>query len=202
MKMTVECPECDAVRIATSTCTRCQKRARTGVNGECLRCLFIGIQTGEHQEERYLVASPPTDGCSFDLETSCCARAKSNFFRVKDKEAFREFCGEWGILYRQGPTWRCKEHQLCGFECPHGMPSGDKSCPFPLSLSRYLASGTVAVVHQIQWNQGHYDAWTLAVNSEGKQIFVDIDDIYERLQELGQVDHRGQELDVYSGETW
>ena len=196
-----DCGECEALRLERFTCRKCRKSSRISKTGYCLRCLFVAVQTGEVDPTP--VEDPvPIDGCAFDMETSCCARAKSNFFRVRDIEVFRSFCWEWGIKLLQGPDWCCEKHQLVGLSFPHGVPATWEDVQFSDYLAEHLADGTVVVIEQIQWNAGHLDAWSMAVNSEGKTVYLDIADIYDQAEALGVIEHRGQEMDREPEEGW
>lgn len=124
-------------------------------------------------------------GNSFDLETTYGARARSNWFRVRDPGEFREFCETWGVI----PEYR-PELDLYGVRCPYGIPASEEVdgdpptgiwIDFSKELGKQLAPGCMAVVRCIKWTKGMYEAEAFIIDSQGNDQWLDLDDILSRL---------------------
>lgn len=134
--------------------------------------------------------------------------ARSNYFRVKDVEKFRELCSRWSITFiRKTENVNGVETEnpdLVGFLCEGdfgGLPGyryekGDgEDAPekeyefedFLHELSELLAEGEVAVMVEAGAEKLRYvTGYALAVNSKGEMESVSLDLIYERARRLGQ----------------
>ncbi len=120
------------------------------------------------------------------------AMTRSNYFQVKDRGAFEGFCelfeleviksGEQlGFIVDSGegsiPT------MLCDVETGEGI-----DIDFMGLLAEHLTDGQVAVVMEIGYEKMRYlTGRALAVNFQGQQQMVDLAEIYQQAQELGQV---------------
>ena len=117
------------------------------------------------------------------------ALARSNYFRVKDPEAFRQWCKDLGL-----EVITKKEEALFGWmNTDGGIPSQrdndqaeeEEDLDFFAELATHLHPGEVAVAHEI----GHekmrcLDAVAVAINSEGVSVQLSLDEIYEQAQAL------------------
>ena len=115
--------------------------------------------------------------------------ARSNYFTVRDKDAFKEFLDHFSsvelIEDDQGRV---------GFMAHDGLPldlivdkdtGEDDHIDFVGELSGHLADGEVAVVQVIGWEKMRYlNAYATAVNSKQDVVTVDISDIYPLAKEL------------------
>ena len=116
--------------------------------------------------------------------------ARSNLFRVKDKQRFIEWCTSLELK----PIYKIDEvtkDELCGFlvNSEYGaVPThrGDEDIDFFIELSTHLTDGEVAVVVEIGAEKMRYICgFADAVNSKGEIVSICLDDIYEKAEKLG-----------------
>lgn len=117
-------------------------------------------------------------------------KGRSNYFKVKDIKKFKDFIEEFSDLsfVRQN---ECGLDGLVGFlvECESGtLPvyRGDEDTreeeeiDFVSLLAEHLQEGQVAIIQQIGSEKLRYLSGTsIAVNSKGEALSVDLNDIYE-----------------------
>jgi hypothetical protein len=112
------------------------------------------------------------------------ARARSNYFRVKNEERFRTFCGRYELDVIDRKKDDTKLFCVLMYD---GLPPGGYyddegdwvEIDFIQELSEQLAEGEVAVVMEIAdqmiWSLYGY---ACAVNSQGKVVELRLEDIY------------------------
>ena len=115
--------------------------------------------------------------------------ARSNYFRVKDKEAFTAFLDHFNSVDL------IEDHEgRVGFLAHDGLPfdlivdeetGEDDHIDFVGELTSHLADGEVAVVQVIGWEKMRYlNAYATAINNKQDQVNVDISDIFPLAKEL------------------
>ena len=115
--------------------------------------------------------------------------AQSNYFRVKDKEAFTAFLDHFNSVDL------IEDHEgRVGFLAHDGLPfdlivdeetGEDDHIDFVGELTSHLADGEVAVVQVIGWEKMRYlNAYATAINNKQDQVNVDISDIFPLAKEL------------------
>jgi len=115
--------------------------------------------------------------------------ARSNYFKVKDKDAFKVFLDHFSSV-----DLIEDEQGRVGFLAHDGLPldlivdedtGEDDHIDFVGELSSHLADGEVAVVQVIGWEKMRYlNAYATAINNKQEQVNVDISDIYPLAKEL------------------
>lgn len=120
--------------------------------------------------------------------------ARSNYFKVKDAEAFTN----WVEAVPSLGYWRKEDMFAVYSDCPDsgGWPSeryerveedGDDdftedwvAIDLPNELSAHLAEGQVAVLMEAGAEKLRYiSGWAVAVNHEGKTVMVSLSNIYD-----------------------
>lgn len=116
------------------------------------------------------------------------ATARSNYFRVKDKQKFIEWCDSLDL---RPITREEDDEELCGFlaHTDNGaVPThkGDEDFDFFKELATHLMDGEVAVVMEIGAEKMRYlCGFADAVNSKGEIVSVCLEDIYKKAEHLG-----------------
>ena len=115
--------------------------------------------------------------------------ARSNYFTVKDKDAFKAFLDHFSTV-----DLIEDDQGRVGFLAHDGLPldlivdedtGEDDHIDFVGELSSHLTEGEVAVVQVIGWEKMRYlNAYATAINSKQEQVNVDISDIYPLAKEL------------------
>jgi hypothetical protein len=115
---------------------------------------------------------------------------RSNYFQVRDPEAFRSWCQGLGleVIGNEDP-----EHgMLFGFIADDGVPcdrydegAGEYvEIDFYAELATHLLDGWIAEVRGIGYEKMRYlDGYTVAVDHAGETIAVNLDDIYKKARE-------------------
>lgn len=122
--------------------------------------------------------------------------ARSNYFAVKNVEAFTAFCARWGLELIQEREQAEQKGPLVGFLCDseQGIPTTlvnedtgfDDDVDFIGELSQQLADGAVAVVMEAGYEKMRYLAgYAVAVNAAGEQVSINLHEIYDRAKGLG-----------------
>lgn len=123
-----------------------------------------------------------------------CGTARSNYFRVKDKQKFAEWCNSLELepIYTKDDLTK---DELCGFlvnteygSIPNFRMEGDEciDIDFIIELSTHLTDGEVAIVMEIGAEKMRYlQGFAEAVNSKGETAIVTLDDIYDKAKILG-----------------
>lgn len=126
---------------------------------------------------------------------------RSNYFAVKDRAAFEQFCAAYGVeCMTQDTDVKTKAapqaDPLVGFLCDDavGIPSTkfDKvqddwvDADFFADLAAQLQPGWVAVVQEAGFEKCRYLVGVaVAINAKGETCRVEIADIYEKAKVLG-----------------
>ena len=132
------------------------------------------------------------------------ATARTNYFAVRDEEAFRAFvtrCSEdITIITRPAREVRIEgvppDLPLFGlvFFDEVGIPTmiyhsdrdEDEDIDFAAELSAHLAPGWVAELREIGSEKLCYlTGYVIAVNADGQQVRISLDDIHKRASRLG-----------------
>ena len=116
--------------------------------------------------------------------------ARSNYFRVKDKQKFIEWCTSLELepIYEIDEVTR---DTLCGFIANTGngaVPThrNDEEFDFFSELSTHLADEEVGIVIEVGAEKMRYiSGFADAVNSKGEVVSVCLDDIYKKAAKLG-----------------
>lgn len=121
-------------------------------------------------------------------------RYRSNYFAVKDREAFEQFCKRFNLERITDD----KDKSLVGFldsgfngSIPVSIyneeQDDNEDIDFLAELSTHLAPGHVAIVKEVGYEKMRYlVGLAFAVNSAGEQVKIDLYDIYEKAKPLGK----------------
>lgn len=115
---------------------------------------------------------------------------RSNYFKVKSLEAFREFCDEYDLEMVEGEDGLVafyKEGLNEGIpETRYDEETADiVPVDFCGELAKHLDENYVAVIREIGREKMRYlIGRTIAVHPSGREITVDLDDIYEKVERL------------------
>jgi len=119
------------------------------------------------------------------------ARARSNFFRVKDLPTFKGWCAKRNLE----PITTHTDTSLVGFIISNNsIPSirynvqqkNYTEADFIQELAIHLMPGHVAIVQEIGFKKMYYfKGLAIAVNADGLTITISLDDIYKKAQQLG-----------------
>ena len=112
------------------------------------------------------------------------AQSRSNYFKVKDEELFRKFCGQYELEIL-APDAKSADRRF-GFLFYGSLPmdrtdDNDNWIEADLvqELSQQLAPGEVAVVIQVGWEKmAVLTGYARAVNDKGETVEVNLTDIY------------------------
>lgn len=120
-----------------------------------------------------------------------CCMARSNYFKVKDIEKFKDFCAHCGLEFMSKKITfneRNKKEEMVGFICgENGIPNerlaeNDEwiEIDFLEELSHFLEKRQVAIIQEIGWEKMRYLVGSaVAVNDEGEIVSLSIDQIYD-----------------------
>lgn len=121
-------------------------------------------------------------------------RYRSNYFAVKDRKAFEQFCKRFNLERITDD----KDKSLVGFldsgfngSIPVSIyneeQDDNEDIDFLAELSTHLAPGHVAIVKEVGYEKMRYlVGLAFAVNSAGEQVKIDLYDIYEKAKPLGK----------------
>lgn len=121
------------------------------------------------------------------------AYARSNYFRVRDLDAFTEATDGLDLTVI---TREVSGTALVGLLCTAdgGWPSyrrnpdtgDDEDFDLPDFIAPHLAERAVAVFLEVGWEKLRYlTGWAVAINHDGERAAVSLDDIYPLAAELG-----------------
>lgn len=116
--------------------------------------------------------------------------ARSNYFRVKDKEKFKELCNSWFLSF-------IEEDNKVGFLCDGdngGLPSYKYESDVELNfddflkeLSECLIDEEVAILFEVGSEKLAYlTGVAYAINNKNEQKRISLEEIYERAKPLGK----------------
>jgi hypothetical protein len=118
--------------------------------------------------------------------------ARTNYFRVKDVDAFNAWAKEYEDNYRVEVVDKEDTFAIL-FDSESGVPTsrevdGDyDDIDFMDELSKHLADDEVAILHQAGAEKLRYiNGYAIAVNNKGERRTISLDDIYTFAKELGK----------------
>ena len=123
--------------------------------------------------------------------------ARSNYFKVKDLEEFKDFCDRFGGTVELGSAGTNKEGKHCVI-FHDGIPSDvyDEQLEEQVDLdilqeiAKHLPVGEVAILMECGLEgQRSINGYAMAVNSKGEFRDVGIDSIYKMAEELTILKH-------------
>jgi hypothetical protein len=118
--------------------------------------------------------------------------ARTNYFRVKDKDAFKKFIDT--VDGTDLVTDDKDENLFALLFTEEGVPSSrfneetEDYDDFDLmdELAPYLADGSVAILMGAGAEKlRHVNGYAVAINNKGESVAVNLDDIYEKAKSLG-----------------
>jgi hypothetical protein len=118
--------------------------------------------------------------------------ARTNYFRVKDVDAFNAWVKEFENLH--GVEVVSKENTFAIlFDGESGVPNsrevdGDyEPLDFMDELSKHLADDEVAILHESGAEKLRYiNGFAIAINNKAERRVISLDDIYVHAKELGK----------------
>lgn len=122
-----------------------------------------------------------------NLMANYYATTRSNYFHVKDREAFDEFCSRCCHVTYEGDddtVMVSADNGDCGGWPCYDMEN-DEDLDFPKALSAHLAEGEVAILMEVGSEKLRY-LWgqSIAVRSDGEIRETNLNDIYKLAEEL------------------
>lgn len=118
--------------------------------------------------------------------------ARSNYFRVKDEEAFERWAESIGNLIvigdTEGRVGLLSEDEYGGWPCSRFDPDTDEVQEIDLyqEVATHLQQGSVATFMEVGAEKLRYlTGMAVAVNSEGKTVEISLTDIYDLARSLG-----------------
>ena len=119
--------------------------------------------------------------------------ARSNYFRVRDPEAFAAFCERFNltVITQQDQQhgelhgWMNEDGGIPDFD-PDADGGDGEEVDFIGTLAEHLEPGWVAIAQEIGYEKMRYlNGYAVAVNSEGKQVEVVLQDIFQAARNAG-----------------
>jgi hypothetical protein len=121
-----------------------------------------------------------------------CSTARTNYFRVKDVDAFNAWAKEYEDNYRVEVVDKEDTFAIL-FDSESGIPTsrevdGDyDDIDFMDELSKHLADDEVAILHEAGAEKLRYiNGFAIAINNKAERRVVSLDDIYTFAKELGK----------------
>jgi hypothetical protein len=121
-----------------------------------------------------------------------CSSARTNYFRVKDVDAFNAWAKEYEDNYRVEVVDKEDTFAIL-FDSESGIPTsrevdGDyDDIDFMDELSKHLADDEVAILHEAGAEKLRYiNGFAIAINNKAERRVVSLDDIYTFAKELGK----------------
>ncbi len=110
--------------------------------------------------------------------------SRSNYFRVTERSAFEAICVSYGLrpLY---PESGSKKGEVSFIISDGQKTKGESIHAFKKELSQILEEGEVCIVRTIGFVQDSIEELhgkTIAFNSFGEEIVIDLDDIYSQVE--------------------
>ena len=122
------------------------------------------------------------------------SQTRTNYFKVKDPEAFKAWCKTW-ITDMDVVPGSGEDGELYTILIPGSPPDARRDDPetewfeadFIEELAEHLEEEWVAVIMQIGHEKQRYvGGYAVAINSRGDHQTVNLDDIYVTAKELGE----------------
>ena len=118
--------------------------------------------------------------------------ARTNYFRVKDVDAFNAWVKEYEDNYRVEVVDKEDTFAIL-FDGESGVPNsrevdgGYDDIDFMDELSKHLADDEVAVLHESGAEKLRYiNGFAIAINNKAERRVISLDDIYVHAKELGK----------------
>lgn len=118
--------------------------------------------------------------------------ARTNYFRVKDVDAFNAWVKEFEDNYRVEVVSKEDTFAIL-FDSESGIPTsrevdGDYDhLDFMDELSKHLADDEVAILHEAGAEKLRYiNGFAIAINNKAERRVISLDDIYTFAKELGK----------------
>lgn len=121
------------------------------------------------------------------------AKTRSNYFQVKDTEAFEQFCDQFELVAIQSGDKSGFIVASVEGAIPRMLWDKESSeqteIDFLSLLAEHLVEGQVAVLIEIGWvkEMTQLSGLAVAINAQGQQQEVDLRQIYEKAGELGEM---------------
>jgi hypothetical protein len=119
------------------------------------------------------------------------ATARSNYFRIKDKAAFMDWCVtrhlDWWEKASEPGLYALSPYSESGWPTYDYNEENDDETEVDLAaeLATHLAPSEVAVLMEVGNEKLRYvTGYAVAVNAQGKTVRVHLDDIYDRAAQL------------------
>lgn len=113
-------------------------------------------------------------------------KARTNYFKVKDPTEFQKFIDKFNgidlVVEEKKGGYALLFDEETGIPCCYYDDDGnDVEVDFVDEVSTHLTDDSIAVFEAVGSEKYRYlSGYAIAVNSEGKQVRVDINDIYAR----------------------
>ena len=113
---------------------------------------------------------------------------RTNYFRVKDPDAFKAWAGKRHMQTWNETIWnknKCEEPDPTVFVMQSTSQDGwydaydDAGVDIFGELATHLADKQVAILMEIGWLKEYVKGWAIAVHANGKFVEVVLDDIYD-----------------------
>ena len=121
-----------------------------------------------------------------------CSSARTNYFRVKDVDAFNAWAKEYEDNYRVEVVDKEDTFAIL-FDGESGIPNsrevdGDyDDIDFMDELSNHRADDEVAILHESGAEKLRYiNGFAIAINNKAERRVISLDDIYVHAKELGK----------------
>jgi hypothetical protein len=119
------------------------------------------------------------------------AITRSNYFRVKDAQAFEAWCHKLGVEFWTRGAQDEAFYAITGVKHNGGWPSfqpdTDVEIAFATELAAHLDPRDVAILFEIGWEKLRYVVGVAtALHADGSTVSISLDDIYaEAVREFG-----------------
>ena len=118
--------------------------------------------------------------------------ARTNYFRVKDVDAFNAWVKEYEDNYRVEVVDKEDTFAIL-FDSESGVPTSCEvdgkydDIDFMGELSKHLADDEVAILHEAVAEKLRYiNGFAIAINNKAERRVINLDDIYVHAKELGK----------------
>lgn len=119
------------------------------------------------------------------------ATTRSNYFAVKDEQAFKDWCAKWSLDH-----WQQKEDRgsrrfaitadtgdCCGWPS-YSHDEDEQEIDIAAELAEHLADGEIAILMEVGNEKLRYLVGTaVAVNHTGETVIISLSEIYQLAEE-------------------